>query len=357
MRFFNYNGKYYEEGIPVLNPASRAFRYGDGLFETIKFKNKEFILLENHLERLWEGMHLLQFDKPKLFTKQYLADELANLVNKNKDNSARIRLTVFRAEGGLYDAVHHHPQFIIQSLPLLTDTEILNSNGLQVCIYKDALKSCDAFSNIKHNNYLPYFMGALFAQANHCNDAIILNNHLRICDSTIANIFIVKNEIMPGIEKNKNYITRHNMEITGYSGVIPIVRQKPGPNNSLGKVKFLFPNSYNIYLHDTPARSLFGETKRAFSHGCIRLSEPRKLAEFLLRGDSSWTESKIIAAMNSGKEKYVTLKEPVKVFIGYFTAWVDSKGVLNFRDDIYGHDARIAEKMFEKSKVRSSGKS
>lgn len=161
---------------------------------------------------------------------------------------------------------------------------------------------------------------------------------------------IVKNEIMPGMEKNKNYITRHNMEITGYSGVIPIVRQKPGPNNSLGKVKFLFPNSYNIYLHDTPARSLFGETKRAFSHGCIRLSEPRKLAEFLLRGDSSWTESKITAAMNSGKEKYVTPKEPVRVFIGYFTAWVDSKGILNFRDDIYGHDARIAKAMFEKDR-------
>ena len=159
---------------------------------------------------------------------------------------------------------------------------------------------------------------------------------------------IVKNEIMPGMAKNKNYIDRHNMEITGYADTIPIVRQKPGPNNSLGRVKFLFPNSYNIYLHDTPQKSLFGETRRAFSHGCIRLNEPRRLAEFLLRKDSAWSESKITAAMNSGNEKYVTLKEPVKVFIGYFTAWVDSKGELNFRDDIYGHDARIAEKMFTK---------
>ncbi|HRN57746.1 MAG TPA: L,D-transpeptidase family protein [Agriterribacter sp.] len=159
---------------------------------------------------------------------------------------------------------------------------------------------------------------------------------------------IVKNEIIPGMEKNKNYIARHNMEITGYSGNIPVVRQKPGPDNSLGRVKFLFPNNYNIYLHDTPQKSLFGETRRAFSHGCIRLNEPRKLAEFLLRSDTAWSASKITAAMNSGKEKYVTLKEPVKVFIGYFTAWVDSKGILNFRDDIYGHDARIAEKMFTK---------
>lgn len=161
---------------------------------------------------------------------------------------------------------------------------------------------------------------------------------------------IVKNEIVPGMKKDNNYIARHNMEITGYTGNIPVVRQKPGANNSLGKVKFLFPNSYNIYLHDTPQKSLFGEERRAFSHGCIRLSEPRKLAGFLLRNDSTWTASQITAAMNSGKERSVTLKEPVKVFVGYFTAWVNSAGELNFREDIYGHDVRIAEKIFEKRK-------
>ena len=151
---------------------------------------------------------------------------------------------------------------------------------------------------------------------------------------------------MPGIKKNPNYIANHNMEITGYSGNIPIVRQKPGANNSLGKIKFLFPNSYNIYLHDTPAKSLFGETSRAFSHGCIRLGEPRKLAEFLLRKDSSWTNEKIRQSMDLGKEKYLTLSKTIPVFIGYFTAWVDSNGLLNFRDDVYGHDAKLAEKMF-----------
>jgi L,D-transpeptidase YcbB len=159
-------------------------------------------------------------------------------------------------------------------------------------------------------------------------------------------VSIVKNEIMPGIKKNPAYIAKHNMEITGYSGNIPIVRQKPGPNNSLGKVKFLFPNSYNIYLHDTPAKSLFGESNRAFSHGCIRLGEPAKLAEFLLRHDSAYNKDNIQKAMNAGKEKYVTLSQTVPVFIGYFTAWVDSNGLLNFRDDVYGHDKKLAEKMF-----------
>ncbi|MBX3238808.1 MAG: L,D-transpeptidase family protein [Chitinophagaceae bacterium] len=157
---------------------------------------------------------------------------------------------------------------------------------------------------------------------------------------------IVKNEIMPGIQRNPNYIKSHNMEITGYSGNIPQVRQKPGPNNSLGRVKFLFPNNFNIYMHDTPAKSLFGETKRAFSHGCIRLSEPEWLAQFLLRNDSTWTQDAIKKAMLSNKERYVALDSAVPVFIGYFTAWVDSKGLLNFRNDVYGHDARMEKQMF-----------
>jgi len=154
---------------------------------------------------------------------------------------------------------------------------------------------------------------------------------------------ILKNEILPGIKRNPNYLARHNMEWNGNA-----VRQKPGPRNSLGLVKFLFPNSYNIYLHDTPSKNLFGESSRAFSHGCIRLSEPKKLAEFLLRKDSTWTEEKITTAMNLGKEKYVRLrgKSEIPVFIGYFTVWVDQNGQLNFRKDIYGHDQKMAERLF-----------
>jgi murein L,D-transpeptidase YcbB/YkuD len=154
---------------------------------------------------------------------------------------------------------------------------------------------------------------------------------------------ILKNEIMPGIEKDPGYLARHNMEWNGKS-----VRQKPGPRNSLGLVKFLFPNSYNIYLHDTPSKRLFDESKRAFSHGCIRVSEPRKLAEFLLRKDSTWTSEKIVAAMNAGKERGVRLKpeSQIPVVIGYFTAWVDREGKLNLRNDVYGHDKKMAARYF-----------
>jgi L,D-transpeptidase YcbB len=152
---------------------------------------------------------------------------------------------------------------------------------------------------------------------------------------------ILKNEILPGIRRDPNYLAAHNMEWNGNT-----VRQKPGPRNSLGLVKFLFPNSYNIYLHDTPSKSLFDENKRAFSHGCIRLGEPKRLALFLLRNDKSWDSTKIVKAMNSGKEQYVTLKDPIPVFIGYFTAWVDTNGKLNFRDDLYGHDKKMSDRLF-----------
>ena len=157
---------------------------------------------------------------------------------------------------------------------------------------------------------------------------------------------IVRKEILPALEKDPTYLTRNNMEQVGMEGDLPKIRQLPGPDNSLGRVKFLFPNSFNIYFHDTNAKGLFNKDKRAYSHGCIRLEEPEKLANYLLRNQSEWTPEKIEDAMNSGTEKYVKLKDPIPVFITYYTAWVDDAGQLNFREDIYGHDASLAARMF-----------
>lgn len=159
---------------------------------------------------------------------------------------------------------------------------------------------------------------------------------------------IVRNEILPDMKRNRNYLRDHQMEITGRSGGLPVVRQKPGPKNSLGQVKFLFPNSYNIYLHDTPSKTLFNESSRAFSHGCIRVEQPAKLAQFLLRNEKGWDEEKIAAAMNSGKERYITLKEKVPVFIAYFTAFTDRNNRLNFRKDIYDRDKPLANMLLKK---------
>jgi L,D-transpeptidase YcbB len=155
---------------------------------------------------------------------------------------------------------------------------------------------------------------------------------------------IINKEILPAMKRNPNYLAKHNMEYNGGK-----IRQKPGPRNSLGLVKFLFPNSYNIYLHDTPSKSLFNEDKRAFSHGCIRVSEPYELAKYLLRHDPSWTPEKIKEAMNRGKEQYVTLKNTVPVYLVYFTAFVDPQGKLNFRDDIYNRDQELKEMLFAKN--------
>jgi L,D-transpeptidase YcbB len=152
---------------------------------------------------------------------------------------------------------------------------------------------------------------------------------------------ILKNEILPGIKRNANYLASHNMEWNGGR-----VRQKPGPSNSLGLVKFLFPNSYDIYLHDTPSKNLFNESKRAFSHGCIRVSDPPFLAKWILRDQPQWTTEAIRKAMRANKEKYVNVKSDINIFIGYFTAFVDQEGKLNFRDDIYGHDREMERRMF-----------
>lgn len=154
---------------------------------------------------------------------------------------------------------------------------------------------------------------------------------------------IKKNEILPGIAKNPNYLAEHNMEWNGNN-----IRQKPGPKNSLGLIKFLFPNSNDIYLHDTPSKSLFERETRAFSHGCIRLAKPKELAIEILKDDPEWTPEKIEEAMNSGKETWYTLKNKIPVYIGYFTAWVDNENQIHFYDDIYKRDEKLASLLFEK---------
>ena len=126
------------------------------------------------------------------------------------------------------------------------------------------------------------------------------------------------------------------------------VRQKPGTRNSLGLVKFIFPNSNNIYLHDTPSKSLFQRENRAFSHGCIRVAKPKELAESILENDSNWTPEKIAESMNSGTEKWYTLNQEIPVYIGYFTAWMGRDGNLNFYKDVYNRDAQLAGLLTEK---------
>jgi murein L,D-transpeptidase YcbB/YkuD len=172
---------------------------------------------------------------------------------------------------------------------------------------------------------------------------------------------IALKEIVPGARTNPASIDKHQMEIVRGSGdtatVMPNtaenvellargalrLRQKPGPNNSLGLVKFMLPNPYNVYLHSTPAQALFGESRRDFSHGCVRVSDPVALAQYVLRDSPEWTREKILAAMNGAGPVTVSLKNRIRVFIVYGTALATEQGNVLFFDDIYGHDQRLEE--------------
>jgi murein L,D-transpeptidase YcbB/YkuD len=133
------------------------------------------------------------------------------------------------------------------------------------------------------------------------------------------------------------------------------LRQDAGPRNALGGIKFMFPNPYNVYLHDTPSRGLFSQNQRTFSSGCIRISNPVELAEYLLKHDPKWNREAIKAAAASGTQRVVNLPQQVPVFLLYWTAWVDEDGLANFRDDIYSRDKPLVRALYQEPAPTSKG--
>ena len=167
---------------------------------------------------------------------------------------------------------------------------------------------------------------------------------------------IMLKEILPAALADSGYLAKHNYELTSNGrrvvpttaaniariGTTVMVRQKSGDDNSLGKVKFLLPNPYDIYLHDTPSRSLFNRTRRDFSHGCVRLGDPMAMAKYVLGSQPVWTDSAITEAMNKGVERFVRVPKPIPVLIVYQTAVVEPSGVVRYYNDVYGHDTVLA---------------
>ncbi|MBC7840952.1 MAG: L,D-transpeptidase family protein [Gemmatimonadaceae bacterium] len=166
---------------------------------------------------------------------------------------------------------------------------------------------------------------------------------------------IMLKEILPAASSDTGYLTKHNYELTTGAGkLLPntsrniarigtgvMVRQRSGDDNSLGKVKFLLPNPYDIYLHDTPSRSLFSRVRRDFSHGCVRLGNPMAMARYVLGSQPVWTDSKITEAMNSGVETFVRVPRPIPVLIVYQTAVAEPDGSVRYFNDVYGHDRTL----------------
>ena len=197
MSFFIFNDKILPNGTSILGPDNRGLKYGDGLFETMKFESGELIFEEEHFERLWHGMETLGFEFPAYFTKDNLKQQVLALVTQNNiQNGARIRLNIFRGDGGLIDTTSNKPEYIIQASPLRPGMGEWNKNGLILGVYDHVKKSCDILSNLKHNNYLPYVMASLHAKRAQWNDAVVLNSLNRLADTSIANIFIIKDELI-----------------------------------------------------------------------------------------------------------------------------------------------------------------
>ena len=179
---------------------------------------------------------------------------------------------------------------------------------------------------------------------------------------------IAINDMLPCIKKDPNYLKDKSIRIfenweDGAKEINPEsidwdtvtkknfaykLRQDPANSNALGRIKFIFPNEFSIYLHDTPARELFNKTKRTFSSGCIRIEKPMELAAYLLTDNSKWTYEKLTAAVNSRKTRAILLSDPINIHILYWTAWVDKDGIVNFRDDMYGRDRQLNIALNEK---------
>ena len=178
---------------------------------------------------------------------------------------------------------------------------------------------------------------------------------------------IIDKELRGKLAANPNYLDRLDMEVVkGYGRKAEVIdprsvdwanvtqetfkytlRRRPGPKNDLGDVKFIFPNSNDVYLHDTPHDELFSQSNRSFSHGCVRLAEPMKLASYLLRDRPEWDLQTILDTVATRREKYITLKKKLPVYLVYFTAWADEAGRPHFRDDIYGLDKKLAREYFD----------
>jgi aminodeoxychorismate lyase len=188
------NGKLIKESSAKVGINNRSFRYGDGCFETMKMIQGNIVLYAMHAERLLQSLQQLQFDVPMYFNAEYLLQQIQQVAAKNNHTKlARVRLTVYRGDGGLYDVANHFPNYTIQTWALNTTNNQLNENGLDIAICPSVLKTTDAFANIKSNNYLGYAMAALWAKQQQVNDALVCNAFNHIADATIANIVVVKN--------------------------------------------------------------------------------------------------------------------------------------------------------------------
>jgi len=187
-QFVNFNGSLLDEASPVAKASNRSLRYGDGLFESMRWENDRISLGDYHFERLFHGLDILQMERPPDFTADYFFTQIRELCKRNGRETARIRLNVFREESPALFPVNNRPQFIVE----MADLPSSNPEPLRLTVYQDEKKSTGLLSNIKTNNYLICIMAAKCAQQNGFDDALILNTRDGICEATSSNVFFIK---------------------------------------------------------------------------------------------------------------------------------------------------------------------
>ncbi len=304
-------------GWGTIEHLNRKIKKGDSLAEVIALKKRLFISGE-----------LKQNDGSPLYN-QPLKDAVLNFQAKHGlkpdgvIGSSTIRQLNISTEERIKQIIVNLER--CRWLPNETDGDYLVVNipayNLTVMHGDSLIFSCGAIVG-KETNRTAIFKGQL--------EYVVFNPYWNIPDK------ILKKEILPMIAKNKNYLADNHME--WYDGRL---RQRPGVDNALGEIKFLFPNPFDIYLHDTPAKGLFQEERRAFSHGCIRIAEPHRLALYLLRDKEGWSSEEMERILDLKTERFVKLDKQVPVYVVYLTAFVDFNGNLNFREDIYNRDQSL----------------
>lgn len=192
--FFIYDDQFFAEGEMIISAGNRSLRYGDGLFETMRMQEDKILNIDFHFERFLHGLKLLRFEIPPHFTINYFIQKTDDLLQKNRiKKNARIRLMAFRGDGSIFNVENNLPHYILEAWPLSAEIK-LNEKGLDIDVFTDGAKSNDPFANIKSNNYLLSVMGGLFAKENKLDDCLLLNSLGRVCESAIANVFIIKGE-------------------------------------------------------------------------------------------------------------------------------------------------------------------
>ncbi len=223
--YINYNGSFHEASEPILKASNRAFRYGDGLFESIRMSHGKLPFLKDHIVRLQSGMHLLKMNIPTTYSTNYFYDIIMELAEKNGvEEHGRVRLSVFRKEGGLYSPANNDVEFLLEINPLGSGDFILNEKGLNIDVFYDVTKNVDKTAILKTCNSLPYILAALYKQEKGLDDCVLLNTNGRVADTISSNIFIVHNNriITPPLSEScvRGIMRNHILKFVKSLGVL-----------------------------------------------------------------------------------------------------------------------------------------